>query len=83
MAASISAVGAATATHLQIIARLVGQTTFIVLHRRWAVERTFSWSNRCRRTVRDYERLPQHHAGMLQWAMITLMTRRLARHEHT
>jgi len=29
-----------------------GQTTFVVLHRRWAVERTFSWFNRCRRTVR-------------------------------
>jgi putative transposase len=52
------------------------QTTFVVLHRRWAVERTFSWINRCRRTVRDYERLPQHHAAMVQWAMIIIMTRR-------
>ncbi|WP_412740789.1 transposase [Krasilnikovia sp. MM14-A1259] len=56
------------------------KTTFVVLHRRWAVERTFSWINRCRRTVRDYERLPQHHAAMVQWAMIIIMTRRLARH---
>ncbi|WP_345478717.1 transposase, partial [Actinoplanes auranticolor] len=63
--------------------KLAGQTEFVVLHRRWAVERTFSWVNRCRRTVRDYERLPQHHAAMVQWAMITLMTRRLARHQHT
>jgi transposase len=51
------------------------------------VERTFSWINRCRRTVHDYERLPQHHAAMIQWAMIqwamiALMTRRLA-HHHT
>jgi hypothetical protein len=46
------------------------------------VERRFSWINRCRRTVRDYERLPQHHAAMIQWAMIALMTRRLA-HHHT
>jgi hypothetical protein len=30
----------------------------------------------------DYERLPQHHAAMIQWAMIALMTRRLA-HHHT
>jgi transposase len=45
-------------------------------------ERRFSWINRCRRTVRDYERLPQHHAAMIQWAMIALMTRRLA-HHHT
>jgi len=38
---------------LQIMTKLTGQTTFVVLHRRWAVERTFSWINRCRRTVRD------------------------------
>jgi putative transposase len=47
------------------------------------VERTFSWINRCRRTVRDYERLPQHHAAMVQWAMIIIMTRRLAHHHVT
>ena len=46
------------------VAKLAGQTTFVVLHRRWAVEGTFSWINRCRRTVRDYQRLPQHHAAM-------------------
>ena len=73
---------ATTRLHLtvQIVAKLAGQTTFVVLHRRWVVERTFSWINRCRRTVRDYERLPQHHAAMVQWAMIIIMTRRLARH---
>jgi putative transposase len=49
-----------------IVAKLAGQTTFVVLHRQWCVERTFSWINRCRRTVRDYERLPQHHAAMVQ-----------------
>jgi len=68
---------------LQIVAKLAGQTTFVVLHRRWAVERTFSWINRCRRTVRDYERLPEHHAAMVQWSMIIIMTRRLARHQRT
>jgi transposase len=68
---------------LKIVAKLAGQTTFVVLHRRWAVERTFSWINRCRRTVRDYERLPEHHAAMVQWAMIIIMTRCLARSQHT
>jgi transposase len=67
---------------VQIVAKLAGQTTFIVLPRRWCVERTFSRINRCRRTVRDSERLPQHHATMIQWAMIALMTHRLA-HHHT
>ncbi len=68
---------------LTIVAKLAGQTTFVVLHRRWCVERTFSWINRCRRTVRDYERLPAHHAAMVQWAMVIVMTRRLARHQAT
>jgi hypothetical protein len=40
-----------------IVTKLTGQTTFVVLNRRWA---------RCRRTVRDYERLPEHHAAMVQ-----------------
>jgi len=46
-------------------------------------ERTFAWINRCRRTVRDYERLPAHHAAMVQWSMVIIMTRRLARHQRT
>lgn len=76
-----------TRTHLtltlRIVAKLAGQTTFVVLHRRWCVERSFSWINRCRRTVRDHERLPDHHAAMVHWAMIIVMTRRLARHQPT
>jgi putative transposase len=68
---------------VQIVAKLAGQTTFVVLPRRWCVERTFSWINRCRRTVRDYERRPDHHAAMVRWAMIIIMARRLARHQPT
>jgi transposase len=55
---------------------------FQVLPRRWVVERTFAWFSRHRRTVRDYERLPDHHEAMVIWAMVTVMTRRLARHHH-
>jgi transposase len=66
---------------VQIVNKLAGQVGFVVLHRRWCVERTFSWINRCRRTVRDYERLPAHHAAMVYWAMIIVMGRRLARHQ--
>jgi transposase len=68
---------------LQIVSKLAGQTGFVVLPRRWCVERTFSWINRCRRTVRDYERLPDHHAAMVYWAMTIIMARRLARHQTT
>jgi hypothetical protein len=33
----------------------------------------------CRRTVRDYERLPEHHETIVYWAITITMTRRLAR----
>jgi len=68
---------------VEIVRKLAGQVGFQVLPRRWVVERTFAWINRCRRTVRDYERLPAHHAAMVQWAMVIIMTRRLARHRRT
>jgi transposase len=67
---------------VQIVRKLAGQVGFQVLPRRWVVERTFSWINRCRRTVRDYERLPAHHAAWVQWSMVIIMSRRLARHRH-
>jgi putative transposase len=51
---------------------------FQVLPRRWVVERTFAWISKHRRTVRDYEHLTASHEAMILWAMIALMTRRLA-----
>lgn len=68
---------------VDIVCKLAGQIGFVVLPRRWVAERTFSWINRCRRTVRDYERLPAHHAAMVQWAMVIIMTKRLARYRAT
>jgi len=65
---------------LQIVRRPDDLHTFQVLPRRWVVERTLAWITRCRRTVRDYERLPSHHETMVYWTMIILMGRRLARH---
>ena len=63
---------------LVIVKKPEGQRTFEVLPRRWVVERTLSWLVRCRRLDRDYERLPEHAEAMVKWAMIGLMTRRLA-----
>lgn len=65
---------------VDIVRKLAGQTTFIVLPRRWVIERTLAWITRHRRTVRDYERQPAHHAAFVHWSMIIIMTRRLARH---
>jgi transposase len=52
---------------------------FLVLPRRWVVERTFGWITKHRRCVRDYETLPAHHEAMVTIAMIMTMSRRLAR----
>lgn len=52
---------------------------FQVLPRRWVVERTNAWISRRRRCARDYERLPGHHAAMVQVAAIIQLTRRAAR----
>ena len=64
---------------LEIVRRPDDLHTFKVLPRRWVVERTLAWITRHRRTVRDYERLPAHHEAYVYWAMIMVMTRRLAR----
>lgn len=63
---------------VEIVRKPEGQRTFEVLPRRWVVERTLSWLVRCRRLGRDYERRPDHAEAMIKWAMIGLMTRRLA-----
>jgi transposase len=55
--------------------------TFEVLPRRWVVERTLAWITAHRRCARDYERLPESHEAMVLWAMIALMTQRLAAQE--
>jgi transposase len=72
---------AACMLHLvvEVVRKHPGQSTFEVLPRRWVVERTLAWIAKHRRTVRDYERLPAHHAAMVTWAMVAVMTRRLAR----
>jgi transposase len=50
---------------------------FVVAPWRWVVERTFSWLEKSRRLVRDYEELPENHEGVVYIVMIRLMLRRL------
>jgi transposase len=64
---------------LTIVKRHDDTTGFVVLPRRWVVERTFGWLMRYRRLVRDYERRPEHHEAMVLWATVTIMTRQLDR----
>ena len=72
---------AAWAATLKMTVQIVAKRdphAFQVRPRRWVAERTFAWISKHRRTVRDYEQLPASHEAMILWAMIALMTRRLA-----
>ena len=52
---------------------------FVVLPKRWIVERTFAWISRHRRLVRDFERYARSGAAFIRLAMIRIMLRRLTR----
>jgi putative transposase len=64
---------------LQIAKRGDRLKGFVVIPKRWIVERTFGWVNRYRRLSKDDELLPETRDAMIQVAMIHLMVRRLAR----
>jgi putative transposase len=71
-----------TAAHCRAILQPVLRTDqkkgFVVLPRRWVVERTFSWFNHARRLSKDYEVLTSNSEAMVYIAMTRLMLRRLA-----
>jgi transposase len=69
----------ALALVLQIVKRSDDQRGFVVLPKRWIVERTNAWLMRTRRLARDYERRTSSAEAMVYWSMILVMTRRLAR----
>ena len=52
---------------------------FVVLPKRWIVERTFAWASRYRRLARDFERYARTVAAFFRLAMIRLMLRRLTK----
>lgn len=63
---------------LEIVKRTDDQKGFVVLPRRWVVERTFGWLGRYRRFSKDYEVHCQTSENLIQLAMIHLMLKRLA-----
>jgi putative transposase len=50
---------------------------FVILPRRWVVERTIAWLNRCRRLAKDWENLNRKALAFLRLASIRLMLRKL------
>ena len=63
---------------LRVTLRPDGAKGFVLLPRRWVVERTLAWLNQSRRLSKDYERLPQSSEAMIDLSMTRLMLRRLA-----
>ncbi len=51
---------------------------FVLLPKRWVVERSFAWMTRCRRLVKDYERYAETLAGFHVIAFVCLMLKRAA-----
>jgi putative transposase len=64
---------------LDIVKRPAGVKGFLLLPKRWIVERTVGWFGRYRRLAKEDEYLPQTSEAMIRVAMIHLMVRRLAR----
>lgn len=54
---------------------------FVILPKRWIVERTFAWINQNRRLSKDFELLPELSEAMIQGSMIRLMLQRLGEQE--
>ena len=64
--------------HLHVVKLAEAKRGFVLLPRRWVVERTFAWASRFRRLVRDYERLPQTTANLHMVALGCPMLRTVA-----
>ncbi len=63
---------------VQVVLRPEQTKGFVLLKKRWGVERSFGWLMGCRRLVRDYELLPETSETFIYLAMIRIMVRRLA-----
>ncbi len=63
---------------VQVVLRPLEHKGFVLLPKRWVVERTFGWLSWCRRLNRDREGLPETSEMWIYIAMIRIMVRRLA-----
>jgi transposase len=70
-------VAAAHGRHREVIKLPEAKHGFVLLPRRWVVERSFAWVTRFRRLAKDYERLPQTATGLHFVAFACLMLHRL------
>src|SRR5215207_4284952 len=64
---------------IQIVGGIKLKGGFITQPRRWVIERTFAWMQRCRRLTRQYEQTPLAHEAMVVISQLALILRRLDR----
>jgi transposase len=64
---------------VEIVKRSDVASAFAVLPRRWVIERTIAWQNRCRRLPKDWECLNRNALVFLRWASIGLILKRLCK----
>jgi transposase len=63
---------------LEIVTRAPEQRGFVPLPRRWVVERSIAWTDRCRRLAKEYEHLAESSLTMIYLAACHLLLKRLA-----
>ncbi len=63
---------------LEVKQNEAGVKGFVVVAKRWVVERTFGWLVQARRLVREYEKLAESTEAMIHLAMIRILVKRLA-----
>jgi transposase len=62
---------------IEIVKRSDAVKGFVTLPKRWIVERTIGWLNRCRRLAKDWENQNRNALAFLKWASVRLMVRKL------
>lgn len=65
---------------IEVVRKPADQKGFEALPKRWVVERTIAWINRCRRLAKDYENLNRIALAFIRLASIRLMLRRITRY---
>ncbi len=74
-----AAVAKVPVLRIEIVKRTDDMQGFVVLPRRWVIERTFAWFGRNRRLAKDFENVAETIVAFVTIASIQLAVRRLAR----
>ena len=68
---------------LEIVKKDPDSKGFQLIKRRWVVERTFGWLNKCRRLSKEFEVLPRNSESLIYLAMVSLMAKRISGFSNT